>query len=68
MSEQRKNDKLQSSDQIVSESIIRVLQQGGLLRKEQAIVFGGKLEAGKLRADDWVIEVQAALESREAKE
>lgn len=68
MNEHRRNDKLQSCDQIVSESIIRILQQEGLLRKEEAIAFGAKLEAGKLSSDDWVTEVKAALASREVKE
>ena len=67
MSDDPKQSKPQTPDQIVTESIIATLQKEGLLREAQAKTFGTKLVAGKLNAEDWSLEIELALIQKEAK-
>lgn len=68
MSDDPKQSKSRTPDQIVAESVIAALQKEGLLREAQAKTLGAKLVAGKLSAEDWSLEIELALAPKEAKE
>ena len=67
MSDDPKQSKPQTPDQIVAESIIASLQKEGLLREAQAKTFCAKLVTGKLSAEDWSVEIELALKPKGAR-
>ncbi len=67
MTDDPKQSKPQTPDQIVAETVIATLQKEGLLREEQAKTFGAKLVDGKLSEEDWSLEIELALTQTETK-